>query len=93
MKQERDALLRQITILDFMALDLHLFLNTHPSDAEALTMYSDCVASGKVAREKYEMEYGPLTGFRADGQKGQKNWDWIDCPWPWFTEFNFSLEE
>ena len=90
MKLERDALLKQITILDFMALDLHLYLNTHPSDEEALTMYNDCITSGKVAREKYEMHYGPLTAFRSDGQK---NWNWIDCPWPWHTDFNFSLEE
>ena len=90
---KREALLKQITMMDFMALDLHLYLNMHPTDCEALEMYNDCTIGAKVAREKYEAEYGPLTGFRSEGQKsdGTKGWAWNDCPWPWQANFNFSL--
>jgi len=85
---ERDALLKQITILDFMALDLHLYLNTHPTDTEALDMYNDCIHSSNIARKRYETNFGPLVAFRSEGQE---NWKWNECPWPWQKSFNFSL--
>ena len=90
----RHELLKQITMLDFMALDLHLYLNTHPTDSEALEMYNDCVSGSQAAKEKYEAAFGPLTGFRSEGQQcdSAKSWAWIDCPWPWQADFNFSLE-
>ena len=89
----REALLKQLTQLDFMALDLQLYLNTHPSDMEALEMYNDCIQGAQAAREKYEAEFGPLTAFRSEGQKsdGTDGWAWIDCPWPWQAEANFSI--
>ena len=87
---ERDALLREITILDFMALDLHLYLNTHPDDSEALLMYNDCITRSQELRAIYEADYGPLTAFRSQGQPG---WTWINEPWPWEEKFNFELSE
>jgi len=85
---DREALLRQITILDFMALDLHLYLNTHPDDNEALEMYNDCITNGDKARHQFEEDFGPLTAFRSDGQAG---WTWNRCPWPWQEGFNFEF--
>ncbi len=32
----RDDLLRELTALDFVAVDLNLYLNTHPMDCEAI---------------------------------------------------------
>ena len=87
---ERDALLREITILDFMALDLHLFLNTNPNDASALEMYNDCITRSNELRKEYEAAYGPLTAYRSYGQPG---WTWINEPWPWEEDFNFELSE
>ena len=87
---ERDALLREITILDFMAVDLHLFLNTNPQNSEALTMYNDCTARSRELKEQYESNYGPLTAFRSNGQPG---WTWLNEPWPWEEEFNFEIAE
>jgi spore coat protein JB len=86
----RDALLRQITILDFMAVDLQLFLNNNPDNEEALTMYNDLIESGLTARRQYEQHFGPLTGFRSPGQEG---WPWKNDPWPWEAEFNYEMGE
>ena len=86
----RDALLREITILDFMALDLHLYLNTHPEDSEALEMYNDCITRSQELRQQYEADYGPLTAFRSSGQPG---WTWNQEPWPWEEKFNFEISE
>lgn len=101
-RSNRDELLKQLTMLDFMALDLHLYLNTHPTDIDALEMYNDCVAGANVAREKYESEFGPLTAFRSEGcinaeHTGEYDetgsWAWANCQWPWQADFNFSLNE
>ena len=86
----RDTLLREITILDFMAIDLQLFLNTNPTNGEALIMYNDCVTRSNQLKKQYEADYGPLTSFRSDGQP---NWNWITEPWPWEEQFNFDLAE
>ena len=87
---ERDKLLKQLTVLDFMSLDLHLFLNTHPCDAEALKMYNEVAASAEKARCKYEEKYGPLMSYRSKGTDG---WGWERCPWPWQESFNYQREE
>lgn len=89
----RDELLRKITMLDFMAVDLQLYLDTHPTDGDALEMYNDCVTASQAIREKYELEYGPLVGFRSEGQRCGKTggWAWINCPWPWQSGFNFPV--
>jgi spore coat protein JB len=85
---EKEALFKKITILDFMSADLHLYLNTHPRDAEALTMYNTAAAEAQKTRVQFETEYGPLTGFRSMGKKG---WQWEDGPWPWEESGNFAL--
>ena len=87
---ERDALLREITIVDFMALDLHLYLNTHPSDTEALAMYNDCITRSQELHKAYEKDFGPLTAYRSYGQPG---WTWNQEPWPWEEQFNFEMAE
>lgn len=90
MSHEKENLLRQITILDFAAIDLQLFLNNHPTNAEALEMYNDCVANAHVARNHYEIQFGPLTGFRSSSPD---SWTWSDEPWPWQPEANFKIME
>jgi spore coat protein JB len=71
--------------MGFMAMDLHLFLNTHPEDKEALAMYNDVVEKGAIARKEYESLCGPLSfGKKSDG------WPWIKCPWPWQESFNYK---
>ena len=86
---DRESLLQQLTVLDFMALDLHLYLNTHPKDAEALEMYNDCLTSANKIRGQYEEHFGPLMAFRS---YGQEDWAWMRSPWPWEESFNYSLK-
>lgn len=85
---ENEKLLKQITILDFMAIDLHLYLNTHPNDNEALSMYNDVISNADKLRCVYEKKYGPLCSYRSAGKEG---WSWMDTPWPWSEKFNFEL--
>lgn len=89
-KMQREHLLKKITVMDFMATDLHLYLNTHPQDKEAIKMYNDVVRQSAQAKKEYESVVGPLVGFRSEEQT--ESWRWEDCPWPWETDFNFKWD-
>lgn len=84
---DRDALLKQITILGFTVMDLHLYLNTHPHDKEALAMYNQAVEEECKVRKEYEAAHGSLTY----GQRAEDGWHWSCCPWPWQEAFNFKM--
>ncbi|PYG89956.1 spore coat protein JB [Ruminiclostridium sufflavum DSM 19573] len=84
----RDELLLKLSALDFYAIDLHLYLNTHPRDREALAKYNTVVREAKALREEFERNYGMLS---AQGTPSKYPWQWIENPWPWQKEFNFEL--
>ncbi len=86
----RDELLQKLTEMDFMAVDLALYLDTHPEDAEAIAAYRQVIAAADTLRLKYEESYGPLCSFRSDNAS-DKTWQWIDAPWPWQKDFNPSM--
>jgi spore coat protein JB len=77
---DKESLLKNIMMLDFMAVDLELFLNTHPEDSEALEMYNNVIANGDKCRCYYENVFGPLCSFRSEGKNG---WLWPEEIWPW----------
>lgn len=86
-----DCLLKRLTILDFLAVDLQLYLDTHPDDKKAIEKYNSVVAEADTIREQYENHIGPLFSFRS--QSDCNDFSWIDNPWPWEKDFNFKLEE
>lgn len=86
----RDELLQKITAWDFYIIDLHLYLNTHPDDLEAIMHYNECVMQVKELREEYSRLYGMLL---ANNSISKQPWQWIENPWPWQQAFNFELKE
>lgn len=84
-------LLKNLTVLDFMAVDLQLYLDTHPDDCEALEKYNSIITEADMLRSKYEKNYGPLFSFRSYNH-GNK-FKWIDEPWPWNKDANFNINE
>ncbi len=77
---EREKKLKQVMSYSFAALDLGLYLNTHPHDKKALDMFSEIVKKTQEAREAFVKEFGPLTTYDCTGSD---RWCWIDDPWPW----------
>lgn len=72
--------LHELQALDFAVQELGLYLDTHPDDKEALSLfiaYSDLYEAGKA---EYQRRYGPLEQAVA-GRGGF--YDWLDDPWPW----------
>ncbi|NLM36047.1 MAG: spore coat protein CotJB [Clostridiales bacterium] len=80
-------LLEQIMAIDFMVVDLNLYLNTHPMDKDALAKYNSFAMQSKMLRESYERLYGPIS----QGSTSSYPWQWIKEPWPWEYEANPTL--
>ncbi len=87
---EREELLKALMELDFIAVDLGLFLNTHPHDAEAIAAYNQVITAADTIRMKYEDAFGPLCSFRSYASE-QQHWEWKEQPWPWQAAANFSF--
>lgn len=85
----RDCMLKRLTVLDFLAVDLQLYLDSHPDDENAITKYNSVVDEADGLREQYENLYGPLFSFRSFSKRDEFNW--IDCPWTWENSFNFEI--
>ena len=68
----------------FAALDLQLYIDTHPSDAEAIAVYNECALNYEKARQEYEKAHGPLYSFISPSDP--KRFTWVDSPWPWENE-------
>jgi len=78
----RLELLRQIQMLDFYAVELNLFLDTHPNDQQALQDYSYIIQQSEQLRNVYTERFGPLLNFHK-ANINENRWNWIDNPWPW----------
>lgn len=79
---KRDALLKKLSTYQFAALDLQLFLDTHPNDENTIEKMNMFKKQASKAKEDYEKQFGPLQKSATDGN----NWNWINGPWPWESE-------
>ena len=57
----------------FSLWELRLYLNTHPDDASALTLYRQL--SAQTAEPNYATTF--------DQDSGAGSWEWVCGPWPW----------
>lgn len=65
----------------FSLIEINLFLDTHPSDREALAAFGDYRKKYIAARKEFEDKFGPLTAFSEN--PSDSTWCWIQDPWPW----------
>lgn len=86
----RDEMLQKLMELDFVSLDLALYLNTHPTETEAIDTYNQMITAADTLRMKYEEAYGPLCSFRSYATN-PNHWEWQDNPWPWQRDANVSF--
>lgn len=90
MNRDHINIAKELYTLDFLAIDLHLYLNTHPNDQDALIKYNKVIALAAEARKKYEEVFGPLYSFRSPSQ--EQEWSWLSEYSPWEKEANWPME-
>lgn len=79
--EHQRCLLRKIQELSFSAIDLNLYLDTHPTDEAALGHYNALSEQLACAKAAYEQIYGPLMAFGETPSPFP--WRWVQEPWPW----------
>ncbi|MEW6546260.1 MAG: spore coat protein CotJB [Bacillota bacterium] len=81
MDTERRQLLDRLVALEFTAIELQLYLDTHPDDQRALADFNATAQELASLKQLYESRFGPLLsyGFSLSPQA----WRWIEEPWPW----------
>ena len=81
---EEQALRRRLSAAKFAAWELHLFLDTHPTDQAALAYFNKYNKLLEEATEEFEKQFGPLRVL--DYEAPANKWEWVSEPWPWEME-------
>lgn len=81
-REKQMAMLKRLQEMEFVAIELNLYLDTHPGDVDALNDYNCAVEMVRRLMAEYEESYGPLMPFGMQSSKGH-HWQWIEGPWPW----------
>ncbi|BFH67899.1 MAG: spore coat protein CotJB [Paenibacillus dendritiformis] len=74
-----DSLL-QLQEIDFVLIELNLYLDTHPEDNQAIQQFNHYVHERMKVARQFQEKFGPL---QAAGFYSKCPWSWIDTPWPW----------
>lgn len=80
--RSRSDLLNRINEVSFAVVELNLYLDTHPDDRNALSLFSQYSRQRLDLLHQYAEMYGPLTVDYAD-ENSSEYWNWIQMPWPW----------
>jgi len=75
----------ELQAVQFVVLELGLYLDTHPDDSEAAALYKQFSALERTARAEYESRFGPLT---KDAAATDGSYRWLQDPWPWNYQHN-----
>ncbi|MGV2938405.1 spore coat protein CotJB [Mesobacillus sp. LC4] len=75
------AAMEELQAVDFVLVDLTLYLDTHPEDYEAINQFNQFAKERRRLKKVVESMYGPLQQF-GNSYSGYP-WNWDDSPWPW----------
>ena len=70
----------ELQTMAFAIQELALYLDTHPDDKEALTLYRAYQKMNHKAMMEYSEKYGPLNH---KCPVDDKTYTWLSDPWPW----------
>lgn len=87
MNNRKMDLKKELSMVHMMLEELQLYLNTHPSDRNALSKRNAFAKQLKILKD----EYNKYDMINQDDSLSQYPWQWIDEPWPWEYDANFKL--
>lgn len=79
----KEQMLKEISIVDFVLVDLMLYLDTHPYDRNAMEYFNHYNRIKNQMAREFSQKYYPLTKDMADSNK---EWRWSAAPLPWEGE-------
>ena len=79
-RMNQKELYEWIMMLGFCAVDMKLYLDTHPDDEEALNYFNQCNTLYNAAKQSYQEQFGLLNAF---SEQERFSWDWNTAPMPW----------
>ena len=79
---EQEKLLHDIGVLDFVVIELSLYLDTHPTDRNAMEYYNHYNRMTNQAKKEYSEKFCPLT-LALDDISDCGDWKWATLPMPW----------
>lgn len=74
-------LLEELQAVQFVLVELNLYLDTHPNDQEALNQFNLLVSERGQLLDEFENLFGPLFNFGLS--TSNIPWQWVNEPWPW----------
>ncbi len=77
---KKDELLYKIQIYNFAIRDLCLYLDIHPTETNALKLFSEYNKELNKLKKEYDTMYSPLN---INEVESSTKWTWINNPWPW----------
>jgi spore coat protein JB len=81
MPAEFYELMEELQSVDFVLVELTLYLDTHPQDYNAVIQYNEFAKKRKLLKGKIESKFGPLQQY-GNSYSGYP-WQWDKPPWPW----------
>ena len=76
----KDQMLKDISIVDFVLVELMLYLDTHPFDRNAMDYFNHYSKMKNQMIKEFSQKYFPLT---KDLAESNKEWRWGAAPLPW----------
>ncbi|MED3624880.1 spore coat protein CotJB [Neobacillus thermocopriae] len=74
-------IMEQLQAVDFVLVELSLYLDTHNDDLEAIKQFNHYAKERKRLKKMFESKFGPLQQF--GNSYSAYPWNWDDSPWPW----------
>jgi spore coat protein JB len=73
--------MEELQAVDFVLVELTLYLDTHPQDQNAVHQFNQYAQQRKKIKKAIESKYGPLQQY-GNSYSGMP-WNWSSGPWPW----------
>jgi spore coat protein JB len=77
------TLLHELQALDFVLVELTLYLDTHPQDQQAIQQFNQFTQQRMQVAHQFQLEFGPLTQYGHSFGFSKHPWQWSEGPWPW----------